>query len=240
MTKPTLEEIYLRLDWACYHIEALKDMEKQIKHTVPLDVPVDAEIQTNVTSEDKTEIIFPWIEVSVEPVYNPLWARELSYVVFNLRSALDYLVYVLALLDSGSEQSGTQFPIHRKKHSFNKSAKRELRGVRSAHQAEIESLQPYNGGEWLIELSNLSNPDKHKHLTGVISETCALAAASSEVDTDTDEWKVTLELAFMRVITFGNETPIIPLLECLHENVTNAIKLFEPSFEEKQQTNCLD
>src|SRR5262249_11398095 len=40
----------------------------------------------------------------------PMTSILIGEVVYNLRAALDYLVYELAILDSGSIQDGTQFP----------------------------------------------------------------------------------------------------------------------------------
>jgi hypothetical protein len=57
--------------------------------------------------------------------------EEISIVVgeicYNLRAALDYLVYELARLDSGCIQNGTQFPIEYKKRTSIEIARRSLR-----------------------------------------------------------------------------------------------------------------
>lgn len=93
--------------------------------------------------------------------------------LYNLRSALDYLVYALASHDSGHPQEWTQFPIDFKPEVFRsrydpKSGRRcYLRGVSADHIAEIEKLQPYNGCQWTERLVELSNPDKHRRLTVV-------------------------------------------------------------------------
>jgi hypothetical protein len=50
-------------------------------------------------------------------------------VAYNLRAALDYLVFQLASLDSGSEQSDTQFPISDDPDKFKSNANRRLKGV---------------------------------------------------------------------------------------------------------------
>ena len=164
-----LDGVYIRIAWANEHVRALKDMQRRIEQIDPATVTVKEETQVRALPDGQTEIITPWIDLG-EPITDPGWSRELGYAVYNLRAALDYLVYSLAFLDSGSEQKGTQFPICSKPSNFEGSVKRgNLRGVNDAHRAMIEALQPYNGAKWLTELAGLSNPDKHMHLTAVAS-----------------------------------------------------------------------
>src|SRR5262249_34225904 len=88
-------------------------------------------------------------------------------VCYNLRAALDYLVFDLARRDSGAEQEQTQFLIEDNTDKFQKKVPRRLKGLTPAHVAAIEVLQPYNGCEWTRQLRELSNPDKHRTLVPV-------------------------------------------------------------------------
>jgi len=63
-------------------------------------------------------------------------------VLYNLRSALDYVVFVLAALDSGKPQNGTQFPIEDTPEGFVGRRKEFLRGVNEIHVTRIEEFQP--------------------------------------------------------------------------------------------------
>src|SRR5258708_10396877 len=83
-------------------------------------------------------------------------------ICYNLRSALDYLIYDLAEHDAGIRQESTQFPIADTAEEFASSAKRRLRGINSAHRAAIEKLQPYKGCEWTKTLRDFSNTAKHR------------------------------------------------------------------------------
>src|SRR5262249_17527994 len=96
-------------------------------------------------------------------------------IVYNLRAALDYLIYQLAYLDTGKVQKGTKFPIEDHINSWKtyiiprKSAGRRkwplwLPLLTKGHQAEIEGLQPFRGCKWTKTLRELSNPDKHADL----------------------------------------------------------------------------
>lgn len=99
----------------------------------------------------------------------PIFRILIGEIVYNLRAALDYLVYELAILDSGSSKSGTQFPIEQTAKGFADRRRRFLNGLTDDHVAAIERLQPYAGSEWAGRLASLSNPDKHRHLTATAS-----------------------------------------------------------------------
>jgi hypothetical protein len=86
-------------------------------------------------------------------------------ICYNLRSALDYLIYELARLDSGAIKNGTQFPIEETREGFQGRRRVYLSGINPDHVLLIEGLQPYNGCRWTRALKDISNPDKHRHLT---------------------------------------------------------------------------
>lgn len=105
----------------------------------------------------------------------------------SLRTALDYLIYDLAILDSGEPKTGTHFPAESDPEAFDNhnphTPKRTkphtcpncghvttrvvpktdyLKGLNLAHVTAIEELQPYKAGKWIGDLITLSNPDKHR------------------------------------------------------------------------------
>lgn len=95
----------------------------------------------------------------------------LSDAIHNLRSALDYVVFELALHDSGKVQDGTQFIVEKvksdlldPKRGFDARAKRYLNGLGPDHVRAMEMFQPYNGVDWTKTLFEISNPDKHRKL----------------------------------------------------------------------------
>ena len=105
------------------------------------------------------------------PVTLPL---VISDAVHNLRAALDYIVYELAVLDSGKVQDGTQFLIEDvksdpafPKRGFDARSQKCLKGLNPRHIDMVEGLQPYRGIEWTKTLRDISNPDKHRTLTAL-------------------------------------------------------------------------
>jgi hypothetical protein len=98
------------------------------------------------------------------PMRIPILIGEICY---NLRTALDYLVFELAKLDSGTSQRGTQFPIEDRKDNFKRRTKTRLKGMNPHHVACIERLQPYAGCDWTKALRDFSNRDEHREFTDI-------------------------------------------------------------------------
>lgn len=81
--------------------------------------------------------------------------------VYNLRAALDYLVFRQAIADSGEEQR-TQFPIESTPEGFAGRRATFLAGLSEEYVRLIESFQPYQGNDWMVWIRDLSSLDKHR------------------------------------------------------------------------------
>jgi len=112
-------------------------------------------------NNDHKPVIRPGKPIYIETAFGIL----VGEIVYNLRAALDYLIYELAILDTKLVQDGTQFPICDTKSAFDGVEKKFLVGLNTTHRAGIERLQPYSGCDWTPILRDISNPDKHRHLT---------------------------------------------------------------------------
>src|SRR5215469_3237540 len=94
--------------------------------------------------------------------------------LFNVRCALDHIIYSLVLSNAPNElRDSTAFPICSTADNFAAARKRHrLDGVPEKAVALIERLQPYHAGnEPLAMLDELHNIDKHKslHLTTAVA-----------------------------------------------------------------------
>lgn len=101
------------------------------------------------------------------------WAAMTGDALANYRSALDYIVYALAVTDTRSDppphESRLAFPITSSKENFADAVRRKrLFGLSDQVVAEIKRAQPYNrtdvGGEMLTRLRDLNDPEKHRKL----------------------------------------------------------------------------
>lgn len=106
-------------------------------------------------------------------------------VVHNLRSALDHLMWQVTLLDSGTPDRNTQYPIVTESESkFNKLAARMIPGLSADHRAAVERTQPYRTGDpkrqSLAVLNRLSNVDKHQVVHTAYS--CTTESYQAEID----------------------------------------------------------
>jgi hypothetical protein len=109
----------------------------------------------------------------------PIVPILIGETIYNLRAALDYLVYELFHLDTGKSHSGTKFLIENTVGSWNAHfpagiSKRELakfwlHQLSASYQASLKGLQPCFGCKWTKTLRDLSNPDKHRRLLTVVA-----------------------------------------------------------------------
>jgi len=109
----------------------------------------------------------------------PELAVRVGEMIYNLRAALDYVVFEIAHHDSGVKQNGTQFPVEDRPEGFAGRRKSFLKGVSDEHVALIESYQPYEGCRWTTLLVSLSNPDKHRQLHVLLTEVGSELEAST-------------------------------------------------------------
>ena len=183
--------------------------------------------------------------------------EEISILVgeicYNLRAALDYLVYELARLDSGCIQNGTQFPIEYNKKNFDRNSPQKLKWLHPRHVAAIESLQPYRGCDWTATLKEISNPDKHRELTkrayggavwqddiGEIRSSVDASAADAEVRTICQVYgpagtKVDVQLVSSMPIQISVKQNLVPVVQALHllqSAVADAVEAFKPEFQQ--------
>ena len=154
-----IKDARAKLDRAGEHLETLKtelgDFQEADSHSI------------DAHSDPESGAYLLRVQPNAVP---PKISAVVGDVLCNLRPTLDYLVYALAYLDSDSPQEGTQFPICDTTTKFKGKRKTWLKGLSPGHVAAIEGLQPYDGRNellWLRTLRDLSNPDKHKHLSVV-------------------------------------------------------------------------
>jgi hypothetical protein len=174
-------------------------------------------------------------------------------ICYNLRAALDYLVYELARLDSGRVQVGTQFPIEHKKKRFDSISPHRLKGLYPSHVTAIELLQPYRGCDWTATLKEISNPDKHRELTkrgyagavwqedmGENRSTVDPSAADAEVRTIHKAYgpggtKLDVQLISsfpIHIWVKEQPVPVVQTLRMLQSQVTGVIEGFKPEFQQ--------
>ena len=206
-----------------------------------------------------------WVEAKPEhPGLLDFWPpdpfpipEEISIVVgeicYNLRAALDYLVYELARLDSGCIQNGTQFPIEYKKKHFDRNSPQKLKGLNPSHVTAIELLQPYRGCDWTATLKEISNPDKHRELTkrayggavwqddiDEIRSSFDAGAADAEVRTMRQVYgpggtKADVQLVSSMPIQISVKKdlfPVVQTLRVLQSQVADALEAFKREFQQ--------
>jgi hypothetical protein len=108
----------------------------------------------------------------------PRISITLGETIYNIRAALDYLVYSIARASNeGVEVDETQFPLSGSKDGYwnlrwtgadpvtEKNRPGTLNNIPKDVADDLAHYQPFSGCAWAILLSSLSNADKHRSLT---------------------------------------------------------------------------
>jgi len=153
----------------------------------------------------------------------PIISILVGEIVYNLRAALDYLIYELARFDAGKVIKRTQFPIDNSEDCFRGRRKTFLKGLSDVHITATKRLQPCDGCDWTRTLKELSNPDKHMHLTVVSSPvTISLSQGSTEaIIAGQDENKMEQEVKVINIDDVAN------YIESYYNELRNIIRALE-------------
>jgi hypothetical protein len=219
--------------------EHLRDLMRQIEafRQEQLDA-INIQLDPQTTSE-------PFLIQTRETTIPLEWSILTGEICYNLRSALDYLIYELAILDSGKISRRTQFPIEDKRKGF---AHRQkigwLDGLNATHIAAIEILQPYSGCRWTKLLRDLSNVDKHVRLVLKQGSFALDIFPNAErlrfLDIQGTEKRardpvsgkeMNVKLNLTVEIQFSDGPPVIETLKEIQSQVADTIEAFQPEFE---------
>ena len=110
----------------------------------------------------------------IDPGYVPMdFPIRVGEIAYNLRSALDHLVYALVLDNNGTPSNQHGFPILEDEATYRKHAPKRIQGMAHDRCGLIEAFQPFRGdiGRHLWMLHLICNVDKHRHLNVVNTHT---------------------------------------------------------------------
>lgn len=106
-----------------------------------------------------------WVFRGETPIVPIEFSVRLGEVVYNLRSALDQLVWQLVHANYKIPGRHNEFPIFEDESRFNKAVKSKLKGVSQGSSDKIKEMQSFcENDEWdaLKTLHSLCNIDKHR------------------------------------------------------------------------------
>jgi hypothetical protein len=155
----------LKLDWAREHLQILHSeiasfAQRQVQH-VGIEVPDDRRTYLMYISDAETP--------------NPNLPLIVGDVLFNLRAALDHLIYELHIaalgdpLDPDIERT-VLFPIFKSRDAYRSNGRWRVRNLPARQQARVQGLQPYHRlardttAHHLGLLNDLNVIDKHRAL----------------------------------------------------------------------------
>jgi len=131
------------------------------------DIANSCEVQRALFSEELRPDIGDkiWVFRGETPIVPIEYSVRLGEIIYNLRSALDQLVWQLVNANYKTPGRHNEFPIFEDESRFNEAVKRKLKGVSQDSSDKIKEMQPFcQNDEWdaLKTLHVLCNIDKHR------------------------------------------------------------------------------
>lgn len=137
MVRHPLTSAYLKVERARKH---LKELDREVRRFVERD-PYRLSVEMD---PEAGEPVVRFRQVGDRPIGIPLGLGLMAGdVIHNLRSALDHVVFQLAIA-GGDNGDRSQFPIYDDADEFLRDQGRLLKGVVDKERAIIECLQPYH------------------------------------------------------------------------------------------------
>lgn len=116
------------------------------------------------------------------------YSIRVGEIAYNLRSALDHLVWQLVIYNGREPSSRNEFPIYSGEDQYSADIKHKLNGIKQQHIDAIRCFQPFQEdsavGAHLWMLNSICNIDKHRHLHVVALHTSANAHLDNGTDPD--------------------------------------------------------
>ena len=121
-----------------------------------------------------------------EPEVPVDYSIRVGEIAYNLRSALDHLVWQLVIDNGQPPSSRNAFPIFREEDQYRKGTREKLKGVKERHRDAIQWLQPFHEdgvvGSHLWMLNSICNIDKHRQLNVVALHSWSTASLKEGTD----------------------------------------------------------
>ena len=116
-----------------------------------------------------------WVYRGPTPEVPIEWSVVIGEILYNLRSALDHLVWQLVVLNGEIPGRHNEFPIAADHEAWERQRAHSLKGVSQRHQDLIVGLQPFSVRigvpirvSRLKVLDDLCNVEKHRHLVAAV------------------------------------------------------------------------
>ena len=221
-----------RINGACENLDTLKPLIREFTQVVANGVSLNYEEREIVIKGVLRKVPYGTFSALINQPAPLRLSRVLGYVIQDLRTALEYLIYELTCFDARQVVERTQFPVADTEELFNELLGRyRLKGnLRGDHIAAIERLQPFKGCHWVKWLVDFSNPDKHKHLTALRSPV-GISIDPRNTEAILAGKAVDVNSYASITIAFSDGTPVIEGLEQLVSQAAQTLSDFHSQFE---------
>jgi hypothetical protein len=214
----TLISSEIRIEWA-------KSKLDQLEALVQREIDDALKVPITESSDDRMKVLLDLLGK-----VTPEARRLVSEYALHARAALDYIVYDLALHNTGAEQKGTQFPICKCAENFPKrtdgTGTGPLKHLTTEQVALVERFQPYKGFPLIQVLHGLSNQDKHRQFAHI--EATSMTAMVHKPNTDPVTGNAKTDVKFHRSfeISLGEQGDAAKTLRQVHAHLSAILTQF--------------
>ena len=167
-----LDGIKAKLNRAKQSIAIIEDGERRLRD----------EVLPNILREVHEDVAEQrWVYRGGTPTVPADWSAIIGEVFYNMRSALDQLVWQLVLDNGETPGRHNTFSIAVDSNHWQSAIQSQLKGVHEKHIEAIGRLQPFTGGPWfpfnvgmLQAVNELNIIDKHRHLVMAVMATSGM------------------------------------------------------------------
>jgi hypothetical protein len=174
---PSLKPIRLRMERASEHAANLRTEIAQFLATNPYAVTheFDTQAMPNEFPPGPPVVAIHRYRAQIKAEVPDRISILAGDVLKDLRSALDYAAWQLALAQSDSPPPTTAFPIFASEKLYRRDKARYIGGIDPSTHSLFDSVQPYHAGDkatiqplWILH--RMANDDKHKvpHVVGSV------------------------------------------------------------------------
>lgn len=220
-----------RLLEASKRLNELVDIEQEIKTHLAASPPRLTMPIADANSQEPVNVSTDWSN-AFDHNLTRVARLKASEAIHHLRTALEYLAYAVVWLDTGKPSDRTEFPMVHKSKDWREKVRTRLPGISADHEAMFKRVQPFKHCRWTVQLQDLSNTDKHRHVIG-FNPVIQFKSTPGKGTVDSDDptmlvLDVTDTDAYLELGGFDN--PAIPALNQLLVEAVHFVNSFGPSF----------
>jgi hypothetical protein len=239
-SRPSLNEAKMRVLAATHRLTDLADVALAIDRHVVANAPRISLPYSSYEAGVTTGLTTDWAGTFPHQLTTEARVRA-SEAIHHLRTSLEYLAYSVVWHDSGSVHEKSEFPMVHKPRDWPDKLRRVLPGISDENATRIKKAQPFKHCRWTMQLQELSNTDKHRHVLDFqqSAESMFNISVGRRDPDDESIWLIDSTAPKGRLL-LASGGRVLPELVALTIEVAEYVNSFGPSFNDPQPVKVQD